>query len=125
MTDRLETSRRQTLKVLAGAPLLPLAGSAAGSFLFARGAEAAAAVASTHFGGMAAPSLDNPAAMASTTVGSSMTVKFADGTEQNYKLEYDQFFVTGTEVPDGKGGKVIAGGYYDINGKPILDASSK
>jgi hypothetical protein len=123
MTLPLNTSRRQTLKMLASAPILPLAGSAAGSFLFADAAQAAA-IASARFVGMPAPSLDNPAAMASTTVGSGMAVKFADGTEQTFKLEYDAFFVTGMEVPDGKGGKVIAGGYYDINGKPIVDASS-
>jgi len=124
MTDRIELSRRQTLKAITGVPLLPLASSLAGSaFVYANRAEAAA-IASAHFVSMPAPALDNPAAMASTTVGSSMQVKYADGTEQTFKLEYDPFFVTGMDVPDGKGGTLVAGGYYDINGKPILDPSS-
>ena len=119
--DTPRTSRRQALKIIAGAPILPLAGSA---FVFAKPAGAAAAIASVRFVSMAAPGLDNPAAMSTTTVGSGMAVKFADGTEQEFKLQYDTFFVSGMDVPDGKGGTVIAGGYYDINGKPIVDASS-
>jgi secreted PhoX family phosphatase len=74
---------------------------------------------------MAAPGMDNPADMAKTTVGSSVTVQYDDGKSQDFKLAYEPFFVTGSEVPDGKGGTLIAGGYYDINGKPILDQSSK
>ena len=63
--------------------------------------------------------------MATTKVGSSMAVKYADGKEQSFTLAYDPFFITGARVPDGKGGTLIAGGYYDINGKPILDPSAK
>ncbi len=123
MTDRLHPTRRQTLKIFAGVPLLPLASSLGANVLFSGTAEAAA-IASAKFVSMAAPGLDNPAAMATTTVSSSMAVDFADGTKQTFQLQYEPFFVTGMEVPDGKGGKVIAGGYYDINMKPILDASS-
>lgn len=124
MNQPIQATRRQALKALAYAPLLPLAGSAA-SALFSNTASAAMpAIQSARFIGMPAPGLDNPAAMASTTVGSSMQVKYADGTEQLFKLQYEPFFVTGAQVPDGKGGTVIAGGYYDINMQPILDASS-
>ncbi len=127
MTHPIQTSRRNALKMLGGAPLLPLAASAAGgaSFLFRAGpAFATPAVTSASFVSMAAPTLDNAAAMATTSVGSSLSVTFSDGTQQNYALSYEPFFVTGAEVPDGKGGTLIAGGYYDINGKPILDDSS-
>jgi hypothetical protein len=111
MTDRLNLSRRQTLKALAYAPLLPLGGSAA-SMLFSDAAQAATqAIVSAKFIPMPAPGLDNAAAMATTTVGSSMQVKYADGSEQLFKLQYEPFFVTGAQVPDGKGGTVIAGGY--------------
>src|SRR3954469_2394065 len=124
MTDRIQATRRQALKALAYAPLLPLAGGAASaSFSTAAGA-ATSEITSAKFIPMAAPGLDNPAAMATTTVDSSMQVKYADGTEQLFKLQYEPFFVTGTNVPDGKGGTVIAGGYYDNNMNPILDASS-
>ena len=126
MTRAIDTSRRDALKVIAGAPLLPLATSLAGgaTFLFSTQPATAAAVASATFVSMPAPSLANAAAMATTTVSSTMNVKYADGKEQSFALAYDPFFVTGSEVPDGNGGKVIAGGFYDINGKPILDPSS-
>jgi len=124
MNQPIHATRRQTLKALAYAPLLPLAGSAA-SMLFSNTAAAATAeIVSAKFLPMAAPDLTNPASMATTTVGSSMQLKYADGTEQLFKLQYEPFFVTGASVPDGKGGTVIAGGYYDINMKPILDPSS-
>jgi hypothetical protein len=78
--------------------LLPLAGSAA-SVLFS---DAASAPARRSWGAkfipMPAPGLDNPAAMATTTVGSSMQLKYADGTEKLFKLQYEPFFITGAEV---------------------------
>ncbi|HEY4164714.1 MAG TPA: alkaline phosphatase PhoX, partial [Dongiaceae bacterium] len=123
MNKPFAASRRTTLKILAGAPLLPLAGGT--SFMFASSPAFAASVASAAFSPMSAPNLDNPADMAKTTVGSSVSVKYDDGKTQDFKLAYEPFFVTGTEVPDGKGGTLIAGGYLDINGKPILDPSSK
>src|SRR5690606_15241172 len=33
------------------------------------------------------------------------------------------FFLTGTEVPKQGGGTIVAGGYYDIHNKPIMDTS--
>jgi len=126
MMRATDKSRRDALKVIAGAPLLPLATSLAGgtAFLFGADSAAAAAVASATFVSMPAPSLSNAAAMATMTVGSSMNVKYADGKEQSFALAYDPFFITGAKVPDGTGGSLVAGGYYDISGKPILDASS-
>jgi hypothetical protein len=127
MMRATDTSRRNALKVIAGAPLLPLASSLGGSVSFLFGAESAfaASVASASFVPMPAPSLANAPAMATTAVGSSMAVTYADGTEQSFTLAYEPFFITGAKVPDGKGGALIAGGFYDINGRPILDASSK
>jgi hypothetical protein len=124
MTQPIQATRRQTLKALAYAPLLPLAGSAASTLFSNAAAGATPEIASAKFIPMAAPGLDNPAAMASTTVASQMQLKYADGTERLFKLQYEPFFATGAEVPDGKGGTVIAGGYYDIAMKPILDPSS-
>lgn len=125
MNQPIHATRRQALKALAYAPLLPLGGSAV-SALFSSAAEASSPeITGAKFIPMPAPGLDNPAAMATTTVGSSMQLKYADGTEKLFKLQYEPFFITGAEVPDGKGGTVIAGGYYDINMKPILDPSSK
>ncbi|WP_244830458.1 PhoX family phosphatase [Caballeronia sp. TF1N1] len=130
MSDRTNLSRRRTLKLLAGAPMLPLGGFAAATTLAGCGGSdsnaapaATAAFASAAFTSMAAPTLNDPASMATTTVKSSLNVTFADGTTQAYKLAYQPFFVTGDMVPNGSGGNILAGGYYDINGQPIIDTS--
>lgn len=72
---------------------------------------------------MPAPTLANAAAMATTSVGSTLNLSFSDSTQQSYKLSYQPFFVTGDLVSDGKGGKVLSGGYFDINNKPIMDTT--
>lgn len=123
-------SRRRALQFFAGAPMLPLSTTFAGSFLLAGcggGDEAIAAPAavasysSVSFSSMPAPTLANPAAMATTTVGSTMTVNYSDSSKLDFKLAYQPFFVTGDLVSDGKGGKTLSGGYYDINNQPIMD----
>ena len=122
-------SRRHALQWLAGAPMLPLGTLTAGSLLSGcattQGADAGAAgeVASVSFTSMPAPGLDNPAAMATTTVGSSLRVHYKDGGTRDLRLAYKPFFITGDQVPDGKGGQVLAGGYYDILNRPIMDRS--
>ena len=132
-------SRRHALKLLGAAPMLPLGGLA---FLTACGGGGdggqafppivlppapppapAANFVSAEFTSMAAPSLANAAAMATTTVGSTLKVSFDNGSSTEYKLAYQPFFLTGDMVSDGKGGKILAGGYVDINNKPIIDAS--
>jgi secreted PhoX family phosphatase len=52
-----------------------------------------------------------------------MSVNFSDSSKVDFKLAYQPFFITGDLVSDGNGGKVLAGGYYDINNKPIIDKS--
>ncbi len=132
MAEPLDFSRRKALKLIVGAPMLPLGGLATASMLTACGgsdglaAASAAPVAnfsSAAFTSMPAPSLANPAQMATTTVGSSLTVTYADGSRKAFKLAYQPFFMTGDMVPDGKGGTVLAGGYFDINNQPIYDDS--
>ena len=121
-------SRRRALQFFAGAPMLPLSTTFAGSFLLAGcggGDEAVAAPVASYsgvrFSSMPAPTLANPAAMATTTVGSTMTVNYSDSSQVDFKLSYQPFFVTGDLVSDGKGGKTLSGGYYDINNQPIMD----
>jgi secreted PhoX family phosphatase len=119
-------SRRDILKFIGSAPMLPVGTLATGSLLSGcatSGAASPAPFASASFISMAAPSLANAAAMATTTVASSLNIRRADNSTQNYKLAYHPFFVTGDMVPDGKGGKVLAGGYYNILNQPIMDAS--
>jgi hypothetical protein len=119
----IQPKRRELLKVFASAPLLPLTLSVSGMLAGCATASNLSGFVSASFSGMAAPSLANPAAMATTTVASSLDVVFRDGARQSYQLTYQPFFVTGDMVPDGKGGKQLAGGYYDINNQPIVDRS--
>jgi uncharacterized protein len=125
MITRSELSRRRSLQLLLGAPMLPLADSvAAGLFEGARNsAHAESRFQTAKFIGMEPPTLADPTAMATTTVGSRLQVTLADGSVHDFKLAYAPFFTTGDMVPDGKGGTVLAGGYLDINNKPIIDRS--
>ncbi|EJN07006.1 PhoX family phosphatase [Herbaspirillum sp. YR522] len=121
--DLPQGGRRSLLKALAAAPLLPLGGGAAALLSACATPGTGKAFAAARFTGMAAPTLADPAAMASTTVGSALEVSFTDGTRQTYQLAYQPFFMTGDMVPDGHGGTLLAGGYVDIKGQPIIDRS--
>ncbi|MFM0167827.1 PhoX family protein [Paraburkholderia sediminicola] len=131
MAEPLDLSRRKALKLLVGAPMLPLGGLATASMLTACGGsdelatpvKPVANFVSAAFAGMAAPTLADPAAMAKTTVGSTLTVQLSDGSSRAFKLAYQPFFVTGDSVPNVKGGTILAGGYFDINNQPIVDKS--
>ncbi len=127
MADLPQLSRRKALKILSGAPLLPLSLSACGgSSATVQAALPAAPVSqylSTAFTASSAPSLANAAAMATTSVSSMLHAQFDDGSQQSFKLSYQPFFLTGDMVPDGKGGTILAGGYVDIKNAPITDKS--
>lgn len=133
-----ELSRRRLLRMLGAAPMLPLGSVAAASLLTACGGgdnDAPAVVApvapvapavtlsSVSFSSMAAPNLANAAAMATNTVGSTMTVNFSDSSKLDFKLAYQPFFITGDLVPNGSGGSILAGGYVDIRNQPIIDTT--
>ena len=125
-----DLSRRRALQFLSGAPLLPFSSSFAGGLLLsACGGGSGASVLSGHtysgvsFSSMAAPTPASPAAMATTSVGSVMSVHFSDSSTLDFRLAYQPFFITGDLVPDGKGGKILAGGYHDIHNQPIIDAT--
>ncbi|WLE58585.1 DUF839 domain-containing protein [Burkholderia plantarii] len=141
MTAPTQLSRRHALRLLVGAPMLPLGGlalpalltgcgndddsgpPAGGSTGGGTGTAPAASFAAAAFVSMPAPTLANPAAMATTTVGSTLSVSFTDGSTHDYRLAYRPFFTTGDPVPDGNGGTLLAGGYYDIANRPIVDRS--
>ena len=113
MSQSTLLSRRKTLKMLAGIPMLPLGAGASAALLTACGGGSdggSVAFKSVSFSSMAAPTLATPAAMATTTVGSAMKVTFADDSTQSYNLAYQPFFITGDKVSDGKGGTILAGG---------------
>ncbi|OTG84916.1 PhoX family protein [Acinetobacter sp. ANC 4648] len=127
-----QPTRREVLKWLASIPFLPLGAMATSAALVGCNDDKdvvvappvkAAKLKTATFTPMDAPTLANAAAMATTTVASGLAVTWDDNTKTNYKLAYKTFFQTGDMVSDGKGGKVLAGGYYDINNKPIMDNS--
>ena len=124
MTEAARSSRREVLRLLAGAPLIPVAGFTVLGAV-ARGAAAAttgaAGPVTAEFIGMAAPT--TPSAQAQTTVESHMVVSGGEGGVQSFRLGYRKLFLTGDAVPDGAGGTTLAGGYYDIAGKPLMDHS--
>jgi secreted PhoX family phosphatase len=72
---------------------------------------------------MAAPTLADSAAMATTSTKSVMTATFSDASKVDFKLAYQPFFVTGDSVPSGTGSSVLAGGYFDIYNQPIMDTT--
>ncbi len=111
---------------LVGAALLPLATSHP-ALTFAtesgRGSRHAAETPTFRFGSMAAPTLADPARMAGVHVASTLTRSVAGRSDVTFALGYETFFLTGQTVPDGNGGTALAGGYFDIENRPISDAS--
>jgi len=137
MNANTDLSRRRLLRLLGATPMLPIgAGSVAAMLTACGGGDDSPAsatppaqttptvtLAGVSFSAMAAPSLVDAAAMAKTTVGSTMTVNFSDSSKLDFKLAYQPFFITGDAVSNGSGGTIVAGGYFDINNKPIVDTS--
>jgi hypothetical protein len=129
MNQNTDLSRRRLLRLMGATPMLPLgAGGVAALMAGCGGGNDAAAtpavtLASVSFGSMTAPTLADAAAMARTSVGSTMTVNFSDSSKLDFKLSYQPFFITGDMVPNGSGGTILAGGYYDINNQPIIDTT--
>jgi uncharacterized protein len=109
--------------MLSSVPMLPLSSALAGSTALLAACGGGAALDSVSFSSMAAPSLADAAAMATTTVGSVMTTTFSDGTTTDFTLAYEPFFITGDEVANLSGGTIVAGSYFDIHGMPIVDSS--
>ncbi|QHI98796.1 DUF839 domain-containing protein [Xylophilus rhododendri] len=128
-------TRRAALRLFGAAPMLPL-----GTVAFLSGCGGgndavvvppagggvpvqAANFQSAEFMAMAAPSLATPAAMATTTVGSTMRISYDNGSTTDFALAYQPFFMTGDMVPNGSGGTILAGGYVDAYNQPIMDNS--
>ena len=127
MSSSSHVTRRNLLQLFGAAPMLPLATSSIGTttLLTACGSSASSAAAfkDVSFSHMAAPTLTNAADMATTKVGSTMTVNYVDGSKTNFTLAYQPFFITGEMVSDGNGSTILAGGYFDIYNQPIMDTT--
>jgi secreted PhoX family phosphatase len=114
------------MKMIVGAPMLPLGATGIASALSSQSifaAQTESAYKFAEFIPMDAPSLNNPEAMATITVGSFLEITTQNNQKKTYKLAYEPFFMTGDMVSDGSGGKVLAGGYVDIHNRPIMDNS--
>ncbi len=126
MSNITALKRRSFIKMAMGAPMLPM-GSVGLTTLFNSSpllaAEAKSGFQFAEFISMEAPTLANPEAMATTSVGSMLEITSQNGNKKAYKLAYEPFFITGDGVPDGKNGKILAGGYVDIHNRPIMDNS--
>lgn len=134
MNNVTDNSRRRLLQMFGAAPLLPLSGLSATAFLAGCGggsndvnspviAAPVATLGNVTFSNMAAPTLATAAAMSTMTVTGTMTATYSDTSTLNYKLAYQPFFITGDLVSNGAGGTVLAGGYFNINNQPIIDAT--
>ena len=136
MNPNPDLSRRRLLRLMGATPMLPLGAGGVAALLAGCGGGSdndtptttaptapAVTLASVSFGSMTAPTLAAAAAMATTSVGSTMTVNFSDSSKLDFKLSYQPFFITGDMVPNGSGGTILAGGYYDINNKAIIDST--
>jgi len=135
MNPNPDVSRRRLLRLMGATPMLPLGAGGVAALLAGCGGSdndtptttapttPAVTLASVSFGSMTAPTLAAAAAMATTSVGSTMTVNFSDSSKLDFKLSYQPFFITGDMVPNGSGGTILAGGYYDINNKAIVDTT--
>jgi len=133
MNPNPDLSRRRLLRLMGATPMLPLGAGGVAALLAGCGggndtptstaATPAVTLASVSFGSMTAPTLAAAAAMATTSVGSTMTVNFSDSSKLDFKLSYQPFFITGDMVSNGSGGTILAGGYYDINNQPIIDTT--
>jgi len=135
MNPNPDLSRRRLLRLMGATPMLPLGAGGVAALLAGCGGGSdndtptataptpAVTLASVSFGAMSAPTLADAAAMAKTSVASTMTVNFSDSSKLDFKLSYQPFFITGDMVPNGSGGTILAGGYYDINNKPIIDTT--
>lgn len=135
--------RRDVIRFLAGVPALPLVAGSASTLLTGcadtmttgstgtsklmgkkgvLGGMNAQTVTGVNFIGMDAPT--TVAEMATTTVKSKLRATFQDNSTKDYDLVYHKVFNTGENVPRTGGGTILSGGYFDINGNPIMDTST-
>ena len=127
-----QPSRRDLLKWFAGIPFLPLgAMTTAAALSGCNDSDNGTAVTppvtkpanlkTATFTAMAAPIAI--ADRAKTSVSSKLKIDWDDSTSSEYQLGYKSFFETGNTVPKWGGGEIIAGGYFNANGDPIMDTS--
>ena len=130
-TTSHQPTRRDLLKWFSGIPFLPLGAMATTAALTGCNNSDSDIITtpptkpvnfkSAKFTPMVAP--NTVADMATTSVKSKLQITWDDATNTEYQLAYKPFFVTGQTVPKHGGGTIVAGGYFDVNGNPIMDKS--
>ncbi len=122
-------SRRDVLKWFSAVPFLPLGAMATSATLAGCNDDEDSSTTqvvdfkTAVFTAMAAPTLSDPAAMATTSVSSKLNITWDDDSSTEYQLGYKTFFKTGDTVENLAGGSIIAGGYFDANNQAIMDNS--
>ena len=112
-------SRRQWLRGSLGL----LAGALTGGVCLGEGEPSAGATSQpvkVEFIGMPAPSTMQEAAEVLTTA--SVRIHSADGSIRTESLRYHTLYLTGQALPSARG-SVVAGGYFDLQDRPVLDHS--
>ncbi|MBJ8434029.1 PhoX family protein [Acinetobacter pittii] len=130
-TASTQPTRREILKWFSGIPFLPLGAMATAATLAGcNDSDDSSVITPTpqpskfknaKFTTMPAPT--TAADRATTLVNSKLEIEWEDSTPTPYQLAYKPFFKTGDSVPKLGGGTIIAGGYFDVNGNPIMDKS--
>jgi len=130
MQNVKQPTRRRLLQLMGTIPMVPMIGTGSAALFTSLQAQAglsgsarAMPFVSASFIPMAAPDLAHAADMATTAVNSKLELLTHSGEKQIHQLAYHPFFTTGDMLPDGQGGKLLAGGYYDIHNRPIIDTS--
>ncbi len=115
--EQVQLQRRQLLKgAVGGVTALGLGGLG----LTACGGGSDPVITGVEFIGMAAPVTDAQRATALTSAGVKMT--YSNGTTKTQALSYNTLYKTGDTLKNGSA-SVVAGGYFDQTGAPIVDAS--
>ncbi len=118
--ESLHLQRRQLLKgALGGVATLGLGSlglSACG------GSDAATAVTATGLEFIGMPATMTDAQRATTFTGASVKITYSDASMKTRALTYNTLYKTGDTLKNGSA-SVVAGGYFDQGGAPIIDAS--
>jgi hypothetical protein len=123
MQQPLSARRRSLLKVFCASPVLVNSSllASTGSLLAGCDDSGNPFVTGVEFAGMAAPATD--IARATTTTSASVTITYSDGMTKTQPLAYNTLYKTGDVLANGSA-PVVAGGYFDANGQPLMDTSA-
>jgi uncharacterized protein len=110
--------RRTVLKVLASSPLIPLAASLGSKCVFANNQTSPVSISFTHM-----PSPSSVAEKTAVYTQSNIVIKYADGKTSTKALSYQMLYSTGDLMKTPSGKDIIAGGYFNVAGEPIMDRS--